>query len=399
MFKRVAIFAFDFPYPPNRGGRADIWRRIEGFRELGCEVMLVSWRQSSGANPVSDSDLAAAKNVVSRVELYPTASGPREFLARLALLPFWPSHASSRRLKSAARQQLHDALRSFQPDLLWCEGPYPGVECRKASIALKLPYLYRSHNVEHLYMARQAKAARNWRDRFAWSLACVGLKSFETRMMKGAAWAFDISEDDLRFWKEEADVQRISWLPPIASVGVAKPEQSISTDSHEVVFLGNLTTPNNVRGVEWLLEEIAPLVLARRPGTQFLIAGSNPSEHVRQLCRARAEVTLLENPPDAAAIYRSGKVLVNPVRTGSGVQIKMIEMLMTDAPIVTATQGTLGMPAEVRKLFDVADTSEAFALAILNALTSPETNLNMRKTARRFFGVSGLNAALSVLEK
>ena len=65
------------------------------------------------------------------------------------------------------------------------------------------------------------------------------------------------------------------------------------------------------------------------------------------------------------------KVLVNPVSIGSGVQLKMLDMLMTDVPIVTRSQGVRGLPPEVVSQFDVVDATEEFASAILRRLEAP----------------------------
>jgi hypothetical protein len=72
-------------------------------------------------------------------------------------------------------------------------------------------------------------------------------------------------------------------------------------------------------------------------------------------------------------------------------------MLMMRAPIVTATQGTQGMPAEVKCLFRVADTAEAFADQVLAALDQHTDCWEERTVARRLFGVQGLADALAGL--
>jgi hypothetical protein len=90
-------------------------------------------------------------------------------------------------------------------------------------------------------------------------------------------------------------------------------------------------------------------------------------------------------------------VLVNPVRTGSGTHVKAIEMLMTSAPIVTATQGTCGMPEPLKRLFRVADSADGFAEQVFEALESPAEHGAERSGARRLFGVDGLAQALAKL--
>lgn len=391
---RIAVFAFDFPYPPNHGGRADIWRRIQALRHIGCEVLLVAWqRPGVDAKPRAE-DVRVVRDAVTDLKLFSTRRGIIEAVTRLLLLPRWPSHVASRRLGAAQRLELDEALRRFKPDLVWCEGPYPGHEARRAAGALGISYVYRSQNIEHLYMAQQASAARNWRDRLAWHLACIGLKRFESSMLEQAEWVFDVSADDMEYWRKRG-VSHISWMPPLAesALGSGRGDSPASAPRADVVFLGNLTAPNNVRGIEWLVREIVPLVLDRRPTTSFIIAGSNPGNYVRRLCEAPG-VRLIANPANALSLYAGAQVLVNPVRTGSGIHVKAIEMLMMSAPIVTATQGTCGMPDEIKRLFRVADTAAQFAEEILAALQSTENQDATRASARRLFGVDGLATAL-----
>ena len=314
-------------------------------------------------------------------------------------IPNRPWHVARRSISDKDLDDLKDSVRTFNPDFLWCEGPWCGGIYRSIQAATRKPLVYRSHNIEHVYMARQASAARRWRDGLAWRIACLGLERFERAMLQGANWVFDISADDMAYWQAQG-VQHISWLPPMAESALAPSgtEGASATPEHDVLFLGNLTTPNNVRGVEWLVNEIRPLVLQQRPETRFVVAGSRPGPHVRELCTAPG-VELMADVPDALALYRSARVLVNPVRTGSGTHVKAVEMLMMRAPIVTASQGTMGLPDDVKRLFKVADTAADFAAAILAALASPTDAWDERASARRLFGVGGLADALAQLHQ
>ena len=392
--ERIAVFAFDMPFPPHRGGRADVWRRLQGLRQLGHRILLVAWHDPGVVPDIADQ--FRVREVVDDLLLFPTTRGALDALVRLAMLPWQPSHVANRRLDSTQRRRVDQALRAFSPTIVWSEGIYPSAQaCRAAGVA-GVHWVYRSHNIEHLYMQRQANAARHWRDRLAWSLACFGLARYERRMLDTATWVYDISCDDMAFW-QAAGVQHISWLPPLSESALlpptAEPVAPFAAVG-DVVFLGNLTTPNNVRGVQWLLEQVLPLLRHRQPAVQVVVAGSNPGPFMRNLC-ARANVTLLANPPDAVAVYRGARVLVNPVQTGSGTHMKAIEMLFTAAPIVTAPQGTCGLPAEVRALFRVADTPEAFAAEIHEALTRGGSADAERHEVRQLFGLQGLERALS----
>jgi hypothetical protein len=398
--KRVTVFSTDIPYPPNRGGRADVWRRIQAMSRTGVSVQLVAFFDDLDDRRPTLDHLSAIGAVVSDLHAFPIRRGTAARSLRLLRLGQAPWHAVSRTLPSNDLQRLLSNISAFRPDLIWTEGPWCGLVSTAAAQATRAPMAYRSHNIEHVYMARQAAVAKRLRDKLAWRLACVGLKRFEQKMLSAADWVFDISLDDMAFWQTQG-VQHISWLPPVAESALAPPRNAATgagSPLNDVVFLGNLTTPNNVRGVEWLVNEVRPLVLAQRPETGFVVAGSNPGPYIRELC-ARDGVRLLANVADALALYASARVLVNPVRSGSGMHIKAIEMLMMDAPIVTATQGTSGMPPEVKRLFRVADTAEQFAAHIVDALVAPLDLGAERVLARSLFGVEGVATALGQLGK
>ncbi|MCZ4313843.1 glycosyltransferase [Comamonadaceae bacterium G21597-S1] len=388
---KLTVFAFDVPFPAHRGGRADIWRRLVALKALGSKLQLVCW-QNSDSIPPSTEDLSVICSIVEDLHIFPLHQGGLEPLKRIAMLPLWPSHVLARRLTSTQMPALMKAVRAFDPDAIWIEGPYPGLAGERVAYAVGVPYFYRSHNIEHLYMARQAKAARALSKRISWSLACIGLKGYETRLMRNARHVYDISTDDMLFWRT-LGIERISCLPPLPERAISGNPFSDSTSPlRDIVFLGNLSTPNNVRGVEFLLTEVAPILLMIRPETRITIVGSHPTDHIRQIVAKSRCADLLENVPDAGSVLDSARVLVNPVRTGSGVMVKILDMLMTDAPIVSTKQGASGLPDIVKDQLIIVDDASSFAREIVQALSNPNMHPVDRTAARATFSIDRIEA-------
>jgi len=400
----ICVFAPDIPYPPNRGGRADIWRRILALRLLGHQVMLVCLVEHDGPLAPSAADLAAVDAVVTARFCFPMRRGHWRTLRQLALAWRTPWHAATRVPLRNERRQLWVLLDGFAPDLMWLDGPWFGHLVLQALARFSRARLaYRSHNIEHQYLARQAAVAMRWRDQIAWRMACWGLARFERRLMDRANAVFDCSMDDLAIWQAQG-VQRLHWLPPLPELAVTRASAEAADAAAvavadappipgEVVFVGNLTTPNNVRGVEFLLLEVLPLLRERRPGATVVIVGSQPGAEVRAWA-AQTGAALRANVEQPMRHMHGAAVLVNPVMTGSGVQVKMLDMLMTDRPIVTTTQGTRGLPAEVAALLQVADNASAFADAVCAALHQGTVDMATRAQVRRQFSVEGLGMAL-----
>jgi hypothetical protein len=264
---------------------------------------------------------------------------------------------------------------------VWVEGLWPAFSARRLTQDLGIRYFYRSHNVEHRYMSSQARVARHWRDALALYIATVGLESFELSVLRNACWVFDVSDDDLKYWQTRG-ISHISQMLPLPGVTPAGQGGKTGEPSREVVFLGNLRTPNNIAGVEWLLREVRPIVDSARPGTRWTLAGSSPVPYIRQLVSETGALELLEDVADAGTLLCSARALVNPVRTGSGVMVKMLDMLMTDAPIVSSPQGLAGLPPELRASVRMESTAEGFARAIVEALRDSSVQGLHRARAR-----------------
>ena len=390
---KIVVFSPDIPFPPNRGGRADIWRRIEAFVRLGHEVMLVNLYEPAGASAPKESELRVVDSVVARRFSFPIKRSAVRTISQLAGCWRVPWHAATRIPDPAEFRLLRSDVAEFKPDLFWLDGPWFGVASFQLAAELSVSVVYRSHNIEHVYLPRQARAAVRWRDRLAWMVASAGLERFEYRMLRQAQAVFDISVDDLNFWKARG-VPRLHWLPPLSELALReKPSEVVPGD---VVFVGNLGTPNNVRGVEWLIRDILPYVQNRFPRVTFRIVGSNPTPFIRGLMKSVSGVELAENVKDVQPYLFGAKVLVNPVMSGSGVQVKMLDMLMTNAPIITAHQGTKGLPDEFRLLFRVFDETRGFAEAICDELQSPTVDIKARERARESFSIGSVDRALDV---
>jgi glycosyltransferase involved in cell wall biosynthesis len=392
---RIVVLSPYVPFPANRGGLADVWRRMQAMSVLGHDVMLVA--PVDGGKERPEARFVDAIERVTKAQFYfPIIRSWRLTVIRL-LRSFWvPWHAATRIPAARSLVGLQNCVREFQPDVLWLEGPWLGVVGKQLSKRLGVPLLYRSHNVEASYMLGQAKLAMCLRTRLTLRLSCIGLRRFEIRAIRRAVSIFDISMDDLEYWKGQG-IRNLHWLPPLPEIVFRK--QSTDPIRGDLVFVGNLSMPNNVRGVEWLLTEVLPRVRAQLPNVRCRIVGSNPSPHIRQLLTSTADVELCADVPDTVPYLFGARVLLNPVLSGSGVQVKMLDMLMTDAPIVTASQGTRGFPAEVRTLFRVADDADAFAQAVCEELRTSSVDIVARARARDLFSVAAVSRALEVAQQ
>lgn len=394
---RIAYFSSQMPYPPTHGGRVDDWRRLQAMRLVGARIHLVTWCSDRPNERPTQTEIEMLSTVADVVHVWPISRTWSERFVRLSRLWRWPSHVASRVPSRAQWQALLASLEEFQPDVVWQDGLYGGVASQRVMRHLSLPLFYRSHNIEHRYFQQQVARAKSLRDKWAWGLNLPHLERVERETIRCATRYFDISNDDLAWWRSQG-VEHGTWLPPLIDPQFAA-RLSAPRDRaplFDVGYLGNLYAPNNVSGVLWFLSEVVPLLNQMRPGIKIFIAGSQPTPVVRDAVDRSQGVALMESPPDAAAVLREARVLVNPIFSGSGVNVKSVEMLFAPAELVSAPQGVAGLPEHVKTCFRLASDPSLFAQEIVQGLDAQVSHhTTFRESAQAEFGLPRIASVIA----
>lgn len=390
---RVTLVAFEIPYPPDHGGRLDVWRRMAAMARMGVDIQLIGWRK----NPLGTAEEAILRRHARVVHVLPFRGGLLGAAVRALALTRVPLEVTSRISFGRSWQQLKESVKEFRPHLVIADQLHSGAIALPLNAELGLPLVYRSHNIEHRYWTRMRKSAQGF-DKFLRSLSLLHLRSYELTMLRRCDAFFDISATDLAIWRD-LGFSHGSVLPPL----IEFPEpisngSGASEPDHDVVFLGNLHSANNVAGVLWFLRKVMPILRDAVPDVRVLIAGSRPVEALVKACAGTRNVRLLANPDQAAAVYRSGRVLINPVATGSGVALKSLDMLVAARPIVSVSQGVVGLPKDALAAFRVADGAKPFAEAIGRALADADAFLPDRAWLDEAYGDAQVRAFLKRLD-
>jgi glycosyltransferase involved in cell wall biosynthesis len=136
------------------------------------------------------------------------------------------------------------------------------------------------------------------------------------------------------------------------------------------------------------------------PNVEFVIAGSNPVRAILDACDSNPNIKLMANVQDPFKMMCQSKVLVNPIATGGGVMVKMLDMLMTNQPIITMPQGLYGLPTETRDAVSVASSPSEFASQIVKFLNlESRVDLISRDQVRRSFSSDKIKELVDLIQK
>ena len=395
---RLLCIANEIPLPANSGGRVDVWRRLNALKKEGFSIALLCWYDEGRVELPSTEIIQKLHEVCDEVRFVPIQRSPGELLLRLLNIWRMPSHVSARWI-TAKNKNLLEWARAFNPNLVLLDGLYGGAVAKWLAHKLGLSLIYRSHNIEHLYMREQALHEHRLMRRIGLFANCVGLEHFERNIFNSAAHVFDISIEDCHYWKSSG-ITRIQWLPTIVDTEfVNRLNAAIYESTIDVLYFGNLNTPNNVDAVRWLLTKVLPLVVDTN--IKITLAGSCPTSEVKNLVLANPRVALIENPIDMAAIIAKAKIIVNPMRAGSGVNLKSVEMLFSRALLISTTVGVKGLSDAAKRCFTVTDSPMEFAHAFSQEIPFDflNKNKNRKEESEVFSGGNVVNIFSSVAKK
>jgi hypothetical protein len=391
---KITLVCHDIPYPAIHGGRIDMWRRIKAFSQIGVELQLICWFDRVPQRE----EVAEIKKYVDSTYFIPFKHDLCSTGYRLLNLLRYPLEVTSRLVVGQQLDRLVSQVRAFKPHLVWLDGIHGGDVASKLSHHFDIPIVTRCHNIEHLYYQRLFTSAIGT-SKVKRYLSVSHLETYEKALLKDSLLFYDISAEDLKFWKSRG-FKNGRYLPPLMEIHKSQKLDKIhpkidAYHQYDVVFLGNLYSNNNVAGIIWFLTQVLPEIRTQRPNIKVLIAGAKPINKIRQLCEDTDGVDLSINPPSSTEIYNSGRVLINPVLTGSGVSIKSLEMLMSGKQIVSTPQGIAGLPLSVRQYFKIASDKQSFAAAIVNLISnSHEINIEP-KLLESLFGTQVIKEVVS----
>ncbi|MUL63764.1 glycosyl transferase family 1 [Mycobacterium sp. CBMA 234] len=153
----------------------------------------------------------------------------------------------------------------------------------------------------------------------------------------------------------------------------------------DFVFVGLLSLPHNEDGVRAFLADVWPTVLTRMPAARLRIIGRDCSRELTEtVARCGGSVTLEGYVDDLTEVLRSASGLINYLRFGSGIKLKVIEALGRGLPVVSTGVGADGFATGAANGILVADQPAQFADALCE-LTDPGRNRAVSDGARGQF--------------
>jgi GT2 family glycosyltransferase len=111
----------------------------------------------------------------------------------------------------------------------------------------------------------------------------------------------------------------------------------------DLVFVGDFLHSPNIDAVLWFSKQIYPKIVERFPDIIWHVVGPNITVEIKKLQSKNIKIEGPLSDEDLYSLYQKCRIVVIPLRFGSGVKGKIIEAAYNQIPIVTTSIGGEGL--------------------------------------------------------
>ena len=172
-----------------------------------------------------------------------------------------------------------------------------------------------------------------------------------------------VSNDDRKRLLREAPQLEIGLLSNVVEAGPTGPEFDARGG---LMYLADYNNPASRDGVEWYLKEVAPIVRAKLPDVKVYLTGAGMTPDLAAGDEGTVRVGFV---PELATELAKHRILISPVRYGTGTKTKNLHALAHGVPIITTSIGAEGMDLKNGRTALIADSAEEFARAVVKLYT------------------------------
>jgi sugar transferase (PEP-CTERM/EpsH1 system associated) len=366
--------------PLDKGGKLRTWHLMRHLAQRH-EITYLSFADPSATAADRDGmrEVCKSLHVVSRRD---PAKGTLGFYldAATRLLDPLP-YAVGKYRSHEYRHQLNALLAPRAFDLVVCDFLVPAVNM---PASLPCPSVVFTHNVEseiwRRHSERQSDPVRRALYRQQWRR----MLRFEGDTLRRFDLVLAVSETDRRTFERLYPASLRAPLFTVATgvdTGYFAARVTDIADPRHLVFTGSMDWIPNEDAMTYFCHEVLPLIREQEPGVTLSIVGRAPTPAVARLADTPG-VTVTGRVDDVRDYVGRAGVYVVPIRIGGGTRLKIFEAMGMGRAVVSTTVGAEGLPVTGERDVVIADTTRAFADAVVALIRNPARRVQLERAAR-----------------
>jgi glycosyltransferase involved in cell wall biosynthesis len=200
------------------------------------------------------------------------------------------------------------------------------------------PVVLDAHDIETEILESLARVESRFLHRLRWGWEARKTARFERAALSSVAAVCATSSRDAEAFERWGARECVVVENGVDTAAV---EHALPPNAPIVAYTGYLGyRPNEVAALE-LIDEVLPRLRTSVDRATVRVIGKDPGRALRE--RAGPSVRVTGTVPDVVAELRSARVIVLPLRAGSGTRLKVLEAMAAGVPVVSTPYGVSGL--------------------------------------------------------
>lgn len=363
------------PFPTVDGGTMAMNSITQGLLREGCEVKVLA--MESDKHPADRAKMGEEYLRQTGFESQYVDLSVKPLAAAVSMLCGESYHVKRFRSEAFAAR-LRAILEQETFDVVHLESLFmtPYVPLIRSLSDAKV--VLRSHNVEHVIWQRVAASTPRGFKRWYLKHLALALRAYELEHVNDYDGVVCITKGDADYFCQHGCRRPLTSIP----FGV-EPDDAANVDVEpaSLFHIGAMDWMPNRESIEWLLDEVWPVVHREVPQAHLYLAGRKMPQ--KWMDTPMDGVTVVGEVPDAGYFIAGKQINVVPLLSGSGIRVKIIEAMAAGKAVVTTTVGAQGIDYTEGENLLVADTPAQFAAQIKRLVDDQEYCHSVGEAAAR----------------
>jgi polysaccharide biosynthesis protein PslH len=366
------------PYPPVDGGAIAVYFNLKSLKARGLEIVtaaFVSNRHPQETGPATE-DFNMSTVPGDFREYSPLTALTNLFDSRpynLALRFDQPQYAEM--LRTIRSKHPHFDIVQLDwvymvPYLALCRELWPGAR-----------FVLRQHNAEFKLFERMSDHEGGWHRRWFLKHQYQKMKAYEKKAIGLFDAVITLTDVDRQLFASLNPDANLHVIPAGVDLQRFKRPADVPRQK-QFLILGSMGWAPYVQALIWFLDEIWSTFHDRHPNWQLVIAGGGaPDEILRQ--NGKKGITIAGFVENVRPVLHESAAMIVPLKSGSGMRIKIIEAMAASLPVITTAVGCEGIPIHHGAECLIGNTPDELLLAMEDFVSMPDAGERMAKAALR----------------
>lgn len=330
----------------------------------GCFAMNVFLKNLQAINEIEQIDyfiLSTHKHPFSKDSIPSDLSKKTEFFSEEIDTKLYAKNALKHLIQSKSynlsrffdvevAQKLKALILKNEYEIVIFESLFPLVYLENIRAYSQAKCILRAHNIEHEIWDDLQLNEGNPLKKWYLNQLVKALKKEEIEYFKKLDLILSLSNDDIQ------KIEKICSTPTrFIPVSIEKTSCKTDYSSNSFCFIGSYNWEPNREAINWFLKDLNPKIQQSIP-VKIEIAGKDGAIVFKDIETASVEFKgFVESP---SAFLKSNGIFIAPMKSGSGVKIKVLEAMSNGLPCVLTPKAAEGL--NLPTFYPICETEQAF---------------------------------------